>query len=98
MSGSNPSPNTMYPRVNLNLCLLSASRFSWTLFLFFFFLETHTGLKLEQFKSSWKAKNAMVKCLAVQFQVPESAVIITSLSAGSVIIGFEINAGTKFFF
>ena len=87
----------MYPRVNLNLCLLSASRFSWTLFLFFFF-SGNTGLKLEQFKSSWKAKNAMVKCLAVQFQVPESAVIITSLSAGSVIIGFEINAGTKFFF
>ena len=65
---------------------------------FFFFFSGNTGLKLEQFKSSWKAKNAMVKCLAVQFQVPESAVIITSLSAGSVIIGFEINAGTKFFF
>ena len=52
-----------------------------------------TGLKLEQFKSSWKAKNAMVKCFALQFQVPENCVIITNLSAGSVIISFEINAG-----
>ena len=52
-----------------------------------------TGLKFDLIKSSWKSKSALVEMIAEQFGVDKEMVNIVGLTAGSVILDFEINAG-----
>jgi hypothetical protein len=52
-----------------------------------------TGLKLATIQSSWKSKTALTNMIAEQFQVPSDCVMITNLSAGSVVVQFEGEKG-----